>query len=65
MTEEAVRFLAQKYKMLDSGGDPLFSEPEMTRLIRLRYDMEVKKFSSIQPYLMAEDVSMELIGYLK
>ena len=65
VAEEAVRFLAKKYKMLDADGNPRFSEQDMTRLIRLRYDMEVKKFSSIQPYLMAEDVSMALIGYLK
>lgn len=37
----------------------------MTTLLAIRYDMEYIQFSSVEPYVLATDVSLELITYVK
>ena len=53
--------LAKKYKMLDSEGAPLYSAEMMSELIRVRYEMEVIRFSAIEPYVFAEGVDLATI----
>lgn len=42
-------------------GIPCYTNEEITELIRLYYDMDRTKFSSVQPYTVAGGVSTELI----
>lgn len=60
-----IAFLAQKYKLVDSNGTPLYDNETMTTLLAIRYDMEYIQFSSVEPYVLATDVSLELITYVK
>ncbi|MBO5415685.1 MAG: hypothetical protein J6A83_03560 [Clostridia bacterium] len=54
------KFIA-KYKL-----DPaLYSPAEMTTLLRARYAMERVKFGAYQPYVIASDIDMELVSYIK
>lgn len=52
---------ATKYSMLDAEGNPRYSNAEMTELIRVRYEMLVTQFSSVQPYVFAEGVDLKII----
>ncbi len=53
--------LAEKYRMLDKDGVPLHSAEEISELIRVRYEMEVIRFSAIEPYVFAKDVELDVI----
>lgn len=62
---EQIAFFAKKYRLLDSEGEPLYDPETMTALLAIRYDMEVKRFSRVEPYVLAEDVSLALITCVK
>lgn len=52
---------ATKYSMLDAEGNPRYSNAEMTELIRVRYEMLVIRFSSVQPYIFAEGIDLRIM----
>ncbi len=64
-TAEQIAFFAKKYKMLDADGSPLYDNETMTELLAIRYHMEYIRFSAVEPYVLAEDVSLSLITYIK
>lgn len=65
--EELAEKLVLKYKLdaLTDEGEPLYTPDEITELMRVRYDMAYCQFSSVEPYVLAEDVDLTLITYLK
>ena len=54
-----------KYSALDSNGAPVYSDKDIGRLIRVRYDMLRTQFSSVSPYCIASGVDISLVTYLK
>ena len=64
---EIVDFYLQKYKLNStaSDGTPLFTDSEIDLILRVRYDMEVADFSIYNRYVMAKDVDLSFISYVK
>ena len=52
-----VTALCKKYGMIDRKGNPLFSDSEMTDLIRTRYEMEAERFAPGQPFVLLRGLS--------
>ncbi len=55
------------YGLLDTANDGtrLFSDDEIDRLIRLRYDMDAQAFRTNGEYVMAERISLSTMTYVK
>lgn len=64
---EIVDWFLTRYKLnaTHSDGSPMFSEGEIDKIIRVRYDMEVADFSIYNQYVMAKDVDLSFITYIK
>ena len=56
---EAMQKLIQVYKMPDS-----FTEDEIRRVIGVLFDMYIADFSYDNPFIVAEDVDMEIVSIL-
>lgn len=54
-----------KYNKADENGAPLFTNNEINKLIRVRYDMLRMQFSSVNPYCIASGVGIEFVTYIK
>ena len=54
-----------KLNSLDKNGKVIFSDEDISRLLRVRYDMLRTQFSSMTPYCIASGVSIDLITYIK
>ena len=54
-----------KYNKLDENGDPVYTDEEIDKLIRVRYDMIRMQFSSVTPYVIASGVDIEFVSYIK
>lgn len=65
--KELAEYYVSRYdlRVEDSEGDYLFSNKEITELIKVRFDMDFSKFSTAEPYVFATDVDISLITYLK
>ena len=63
--EEMIAWYAKKYGMLDSEGKPLYTNAEMTELLRVRYNMDAVDFGTFVQYHLADDVSIETVSYVK
>lgn len=65
--KELCEYLVKRWKFnrVDENGNPFFSNEDITRLIRVRYDMLRMQFSSITPYVIATGVDIELVTYIK
>ncbi len=63
--EEMISWYAKKFGMLDSEGKPLYTNEEMTELLRVRYNMDAVDFGTYVQYHLAEDVSIETVSYVK
>lgn len=50
---------------IDTSGNRLYTDEEVDRLIRLRYDMDAMQFNQTNDYLFASDVSMSLLTRVK
>ncbi len=55
--------LTEKYALdaKDSSGEPLYTSSEINELMRVRFDMAFTSFSSVEPYIIAENVPLTLI----
>ena len=62
---ELVEWYVTRYSMIDEEGKPLFSNEEIDKLLRVRYDMEVSDFSIYNRYTVCEDVSSSFIAYIE
>lgn len=54
-----------KYNRTDDNGDPLFTNEEINKLIRVRYDMVRMDFGAYNPYCIASGVGIEFVSYIK
>lgn len=54
-----------KFNKLDESGSPIYSNKDINRLLRVRYDMLRTQFSSVAPYCIASRVDLSLVTYLK
>ena len=65
--QEIVDWFLTKYRLNaeKEKDEPLFSDSEIDKIIRVRYDMEVKDFSIYTQYVMAEDLDLSFITYIK
>ncbi len=54
--------LLLRYGLVDTDGNELYSEEERDFLFSLRLDMELKNFSSVEPYTLITDVSVAFIS---
>lgn len=62
---ELISHYLEKYKLVDSKGNLVFSEEQTDMLLRLRYNMELSDFSVYNSYVMASDVDKTFILYIK
>ncbi len=54
-----------KFNRLDENSNPIFSDDDIGRLIRIRYDMLRCQFSSTNPYTVAKGVDISFLTYIK
>lgn len=54
-----------KYNSTDKNGDKIYSDEEISKLIRVRYDMLRTQFSSVSPYVIASGVDIGFVTYVK
>lgn len=57
--------LRQRYGLVDEDGKEQYPEDVRELLFRIRLDMELKYFSTAEPYTILRDVSIELITAVK
>lgn len=60
-----VEFLLKRYGLVDGDGKALYTNEQTDKLLRIRYDMESKNFSTREPYILANNVDISLITKLK
>ncbi len=63
--DEMIDWYAKKFGMLDSEGIPLYTNEEMTELLRVRYNMDAVDFGTFVQYHLADNVSIETVSYVK
>lgn len=54
-----------KFNQLDKDSNPIYTNDEIGKLLRVRYDMLRTQFSSITPYCIATGVDISLVTYIK
>lgn len=54
-----------RYDRFDENGDPIYTNEEINRLLRVRYDMIRMQFSSVTPYCIASGVDIAFVTYIK
>lgn len=64
---EIIEWYLQRYKLNEVNGDGSnkFSDGEIDKIIRVRYDMEVADFSIYNRYCFAKDLDISFISYIK
>ena len=65
--KELTDYLVKRWKlnMLDSNGQAIFTNEDISALVRVRYDMLRMQFSSFTPYCIASGVDLDLVTYIK
>lgn len=65
--EELVSYLVKRWKFTqtDADGRAVYSNSDISRLLRVRYDMLRTQFSEAAPYCVASGVDLSLVTYLK
>lgn len=61
---EIVSWYVSKYEMIPDDDDQTFTDEQIDKLIRIRYDMEVSDFSIYNRYTLLENVSTSSIAYI-
>ncbi len=62
---ELIEWYLPRYSMADENGTPRFTDEEIDKLLRVRYDMEVCDFSIYNRYTVCEDVTLSFITYIE
>ncbi len=64
---EVTEYFVKRWKLnkMDTNGVAVFSDKDIGRLLRIRYDMLRTQFSSVTPYCVASGVDISLVTYLK
>lgn len=65
--DELVKYFVKrwKYSRLDANGEPYFSNEDIDKLLRVRYDMIRMDFSAANPYTIASGVDISFLSYIK
>lgn len=65
--QELTEYLVKrwKYNRTDKNGYPLFTNEEINKLIRVRYDMVRMQFGTYNPYCIASGVGIDFVAYIK
>ena len=63
--EEILKWYMKKFSMLDSAGNPRYSDEEMDRLLRVRYNMDAEDFGAYADYTLAYNVPLETVVYVR
>ena len=65
--QEIVQFFIKRYKLdkLDADGSNLYPDSCIDKILRVLYDMEVSGFGPGAPYVLAENVDVNMIAYVK
>ena len=65
--QEIIDWYLTKYKLGNIGGDgkPVFTNSEIDKIIRVRYDMEVSDFSIYNRYVFAKDLDIYFMTYIE
>ncbi len=65
--DELVKYFVKrwKYTRVDANGDPYFSNSDIDKLLRVRYDMIRMDFGSSNPYVIASGVDIGFLSYVK
>lgn len=62
---ELLEWYLPRYSMTDEDGNPRFTDAEIDKLLRIRYDMEVSDFSIYNRYTVCENVPLTFITYIE
>ena len=64
---EIVEYYLKKYKLdiVGDDGKRIYDNASIDKIFRVVYDMEVNDFSPYTPYVLASDVDMNFIAYVK
>jgi penicillin-binding protein 2 len=64
---EFVEYLVKRWKLnsKDENGQAVFTNEEISALLRVRYDMLRTQFSSMSPYCIASGVDVDLVASVK
>lgn len=57
--------MLKKYGLVNRAGEENYTPAEIDDLLRIRYDMESKNFSSYNPYTLAQGVDLHLMAVVK
>ena len=60
--DDCVHALMERYGLVDADGALLYTPEETAMLVTYRLDMELSNFSAVEPYTLAEDVSLAVIS---
>ncbi len=64
--EQIVKYYVSTYSLLEAqDGTRLFDDDDIDRLLRLYYDMDANRFGAENDYVVAQDVSQNLMSYIK
>ena len=65
--DQLVKYIVERNELdaLDENSKPLYSNDEISSLIRILYDMMRVQFSSVQPYSVASGVDVRFVTYVK
>ena len=65
--DDVMEYYVETYGLLeyDNAGARLFDDDEIDRLIRLRYDMDANNFRSSGEYVLAEEIGLSTMTYVK
>ncbi len=63
--DSIIEVLALRYDIIDNEGNLLYDRETADFLLKLRYDMESRDFSSVTPYTVLTDADISLISFLE
>ena len=63
--EEIIKWYLKKFAMLDSEGNPRYSNEDIDRLLRVRYNMDAEDFGAYADYVLAADLPLETVIYVR
>lgn len=65
--KELADYFVKRWKLsqVDKNGTPVYSNIEISKLLRVRYDMLRTQFSAVAPYCIASGVNLSLVTYIK
>ncbi len=63
--EEIIEWYLKKFSMVDKEGVPQYTNEEIDRLLRVRYNMDVADFGAYADYVMATDLPLSTVVYVR